>query len=199
MFSTIKKLALGTTAVAALALAFSGAAKAQDVPFALGYYSNAHNTAAPDGTLVFTNDGAQGDSSPSGDICASIYVFDTQEELQECCSCKVTPNGYLALGVNGNLTGNTITGRTLTRGVVKVVSARPIGGTCDATNLQPIIGIRGWLTHIEKVGTAFQVSVEDLKDSTLGGNEQNDLAEDCGVAIELGSGQGTCSCKDVGR
>ncbi len=200
MLSTIKRLALCTTAVAALALAFSGAAKAQDVPFALGYYSNAHNAAAPDGTLVFVNDGNKGDSSPTGDLCASIYVFDNNEEMQECCSCRVTPNGYLALGVNGNLTGNTLTGRTLPRGVVKVVSSQPTNGNiCDPTADLPYPGIRGWLTHIEKVGTAFQVSVEDLKDSSFGANEEADLAEDCTVAIELGSGQGKCSCTDVGR
>ncbi len=210
MLSTIKRLALCTTAVAALALAFSGAAKAQDVFFAVGYYSNANTAGAPDGTLRLVNDGFRSDSSPAGDLCAAIYVFDSTEEMQECCSCRITPNGYLALGVNANLTANTLTGRKLTRGVIKVVSSQPTAGnTCDPTtatiqaNANTHIGIRGWLTHIVKVGTGYQVSVEDLKDSTLDtntpGKEAADLAEDCQVAIELGSGQGTCSCGDVNR
>ncbi len=200
MLSTIKKLALCTTAVAAFALAFSSGARAQDVPFALGYYSNANAAGAPDGTLRLVNDGNQSDTSPAGDLCASIYVFDNNEELQECCSCKVTPNGYLALGVNTQLTANTLTGRKLARGVIKVVSSKPnTGDVCDPTFDSPLIGIRGWLTHIEKVGTAFQISVEDLKDSSFGTAEEGDLTEDCTVATELGSGQGKCSCTDVGR
>ena len=198
MFSTIKKVALCTAAVA-LALAFSSGARAQDNVFALGYYSNANTTGAPDGTLRLVNDGNVNDATPAGDLCASIYVFDNTEELLECCSCRITPNGYLALGVNTQLTNNPLTGKKLTRGVIKVVSSKLISGACDAKQDSEQIGIRGWLTHIEKVGTAFQVSVEDLKDSTLGTNEAGDLAEDCTVATELGSGQGLCSCRDVGR
>jgi hypothetical protein len=187
--------------VAVLALAVvagSQVAWAQgDSTYALGYFSNAHTTGAPDGTLRLVNDGYNGDASPAGDICASIYVFDNHEEFQECCSCRVTPNGYLALGVNGNLTSNTITAVHPQRGVIKVVTSAP---PCDPTYVgAAAFGIRGWLTHIEKVGTAYQVSVEDLKDSSLGGAEQTDLAEDCLVGTELGSGFGTCSCADVGR
>ncbi len=186
--------------VAVLALAVvagSQVARAQgDNNYALGYFTYAHIPGAPDGTLRLVNDGYNGDASPAGDICASIYVFDNHEEFQECCSCRVTPNGYLALGVNGNLTSNTITARPPQRGVIKVVSSAP---PCDATADRQAFGIRGWLTHIEKVGTAFQVSVEDLKDSSLGWDEEKDLAEDCLVGIELGSGFGTCSCTDVGR
>jgi hypothetical protein len=203
MFSTIKRVALCTAAVAAFALAFSSGARAQDNVFALGYYSNANggsSPAGPDGTLRLVNDGNNDDASPAGDLCASIYVFDTQEELQECCSCKITPNGYLALGVNTQLTANPLTGKKLTRGVIKVVSSHTNKwGACDATIVNHDVGIRGWLTHIEKVGTTFQISVEDLKDSTIGDNEDKDLAEDCMVAMELGSGQGKCSCTDVGR
>ncbi len=202
MLSTIKKVALCATAVAALALAFSSGARAQDINYALGYYSNANTTGAPDGTLRLVNDG--NDETQNGDLCASIYVFDDQEEMQECCSCRITPNGYLALGVNSNLTANTITGRTLARGVIAVISSGLQSNKrgCDPTIHDLDHGIRGWLTHIEKVGTGFQVSVEDLKDSSHGGGPSDvevDLAEDCKVAIELGSGQGTCSCGDAGR
>ncbi len=191
-------------AVLALALvAGSQVARAQgDQIYALGYFSSANTTGAPDGSLRLVNDGYHSDSSPVGDVCASIYVFDNHEEFQDCCSCKVTPNGYLALGITSNLISlnNTITGRPVTRGVIKVVSSEPqAGDRCDPTVVDPHFGIRGWLTHIEKVGGGYQVSVEELKDSSLGGDEATDLAEDCKVGIELGSGFGVCSCTDVGR
>jgi hypothetical protein len=215
MLSTIKKVALCTIAAAAFALAFSSGAWAQssfDDEFVIGYFSNANNPAAPDGTLRLVNDGGEGDSSPGGDLCAAIYVFDNNEEMQECCSCKITPNGYLALSVNKNLTNNTITGRTLQRGVIKVISQQPEnqytagGDTCDPTStghtLITLVGIHGWVTHIEKVGVgpAIQVvGVDELVNAFLGYQERADLVEDCAVAIELGSGQGTCSCRDIGR
>ncbi len=207
MNSRIKRLALCTTVMATLALAFSGAAWGQggpDAVFAISYYSNAHTTGAPDATLRLSNDGSLTDASPAGDLCAAIYVFDNNEEMVECCSCRVTPNGYLALSVNTNLTSNVLTGRTLTRGVVKVVSSLPTGGVCDPTTIGPNtnntqVGIRGWLTHVQKAAAGFQFTEEELLDSNLDNDEQTDLAEDCQVAIELGSGVGVCSCKDSGK
>jgi hypothetical protein len=200
----IMRLALCTTVMAALALTFSGAAwgQAPDAVFAISFYSNAHTAGAPDATLRLSNDGTVTDASPAGDLCAAIYVFDNNEEMLECCSCRVTPNGYLALSVNTNLTSNVLSGKTLTRGVVKVVSSLPTGGVCDPTNIgsnNTQVGIRGWLTHVQKAGAGFQFTEEELLDSNLDNDEQADLAEDCQVAMELGSGVGVCSCKDSGK
>jgi hypothetical protein len=173
---------------------------AQDNIYALSYYSNAHTTGAPDGALRLVNDGNVSDSSPAGDLCASIYVFDSIEELSECCSCKVTPNGILSLSVNNNLTNNPLTPEILKRGVIKVVSSLPTSGVCDARNVTPQIGIRGWLTHVQKgTGTAFGQTEEELLDSSFGTSEQTDLAEDCTVLMEMGSGHGSCSCTDSGQ
>jgi hypothetical protein len=203
MLSTIRRLGVCAVAAAVLVWGFSGAAKAQDRPYALGYYNNANTVNVPDGTLRLVNDGAQGGTSPGGDLCASIYVFDNNENMQECCSCKVTPNGYLSLGVNSNLTANNAPNVRLTRGVIKVLSMTPPqNGACDPTFDAPIIGIRGWLTHITRIG-GLEVDVEELKDSTLNTldpQEERDLVEDCGVILSTGHGvTGVCSCADAGR
>src|SRR5260370_42613869 len=42
-----------------------------------------------------------------GGLCADIYVFDSHEEMNECCSCPVTNNGLLTLSVEDDLTNNT--------------------------------------------------------------------------------------------
>jgi hypothetical protein len=198
-----KSLAFGaTTAALILALGSTTAMGQQiiaspDNIFALSYFSNAHTTGAPDAALRVVNDGSVSDASPAGDLCASIYVFDSTEELNECCSCKVTPNGILSLSVNKNLTSNTLTGRVPTRGVIKVVSSKPNAGFCDPTAVLPQTGIRGWLTHVQKgTGTGFGQTEEELTDSTYGAAESADLAEDCKVLIELGTGAGICSCTD---
>lgn len=75
----------------------------QDVPFQVTYFSNSTIIGAPDATLRLVNDGFGGDASPAGDVCAAIYVFSFDEQLQECCSCKITPNGLLTLSINNNL------------------------------------------------------------------------------------------------
>ena len=197
----MRKLACSVLPLLAVALLLGlGTAMAQDNVYDVTYFSNAHTVNAPDGVLRLVNDGNVSDASPAGDLCASIYVFDTREELAECCSCRITPNGILSLSVNNNLTRNTLTGRTLTRGVIKVVSSNLSGGRCNAAVSTPHVGIRGWQTHIQRsVVPAYVTTEEELTDSTFGAAEQADLAEDCGVLFELGSGQGVCSCTDSGQ
>jgi hypothetical protein len=168
--------------------------------YAVSYYANANTAGAPDGTLQLVNDGNASDASPAGDLCAAIYVFDDNENMQECCSCRITPNGYLSLSINSNLTANNAPNKTLHRGVIKIVSSAPSGGVCDPTTTNVHRGIREWLTHIEKVGTGFDHSTEDLKDSNLGVSEMTDLAEDCSLIRSAGHGvTGVCSCADAGR
>jgi hypothetical protein len=191
-----KTLALVAIAAALVLTMGATTAVAQDNLYALSYYSNAHTTGAPDGVLRLVNDGNVSDSSPAGDLCASIYIFDSAEELNECCSCRITPNGIVSLSVNTNLTNNTLTGKKQARGVAKVVSSKLSGGTCDPTVVAPQIGIRGWLTHPQKGTSTWSITEEELMDSTFGSAEQADLAEDCEVLVELGSGAGICSCAD---
>jgi hypothetical protein len=191
-----KSLAFGAMAAALILALGSTTAVAQDNIFAVSYFSNAHVATAPDAALRLVNDGTVSDSSPAGDLCASVYVFDSAEQLNECCSCRITPNGILSLSVNTNLTSNTLTGKTPTRGIVKVVSSKLSGGTCDAKAVAPQTGIRGWITHVQKGASAYVFTEEELLDSTYGSSESADLAEDCTVLVELGSGQGICSCSD---
>jgi hypothetical protein len=194
-----KSLVFGAMAAALILAVGSTTAVAQqdeDDIYALSYYSNAHVTGAPDAALRLVNDGFVSDASPAGDLCASIYVFDSAEQLAECCSCKITPNGILSLSVNNNLTKNTLTGVTPARGVVKTISSFPTAGVCDATVDNEQEGIRGWITHIQRGAAGFGQTEEELMDSHLSTAEATDLAEDCKVLIELGSGHGICSCTD---
>src|SRR3982074_2802638 len=123
-----KTLALSTVAVGLVLAVASTGALAQDNVFALSYFSNAHTRGAPEAVLRLVNDGTLSDASPAGDLCASVYVFESTEELEECCSCRITPNGILSLSVNTNLTSDPLTGKTLTRGIVKVVSSNLSAG-----------------------------------------------------------------------
>jgi hypothetical protein len=187
--------------VVALALvAGSQVARAQSAPitsdvYTVDYYSNANTTGAEDGTVRIINPGTTSKSaSEAADLCALIYVFDANQEMSECCGCFLSANGLLTLSVNNNLTSNPLLGTLLHTGVIKIVSSVN-ANPCDPTKITPTPTLRAWATHIQnKVGTAFPETEGESQAATLGVGEQADLAEDCTVLEELGSGAGVCSC-----
>jgi hypothetical protein len=71
------------------------------------------------------------------------------------------------------------------------VNANP----CDPTKITPTPTLRAWATHIQnKIGTAFPETEGESQAAVLGTGELTDLAEDCTVLKELGSGAGLCKC-----
>jgi hypothetical protein len=187
--------------VVALALAAgSQVAQAQSAPatsdvYTVDYYSNANTTGAEDATVRVINPGTTSlSSTQAADLCALIYVFDANQEMSECCGCFVSANALLTLSVNNNLTSNPLLGTLLHTGVIKIVSsanAKP----CDPTKITLTPTLRAWATHIQnKVGTAFPETEGESQAAILGTGEGADLAEDCTVLEELGSGNGICKC-----
>jgi hypothetical protein len=140
--------------------------QAPDFNYGVGYFTNANASGAPSAQLRLTNDGlfpivvATGEGSvlPQS-LCAAIYVFDTAEEMQECCSCEITPDGYLDLSVNTNLINNILDhGTKPTRGIIKVLSTFfPPSGVCNPTDTELQPGLKGWLTHVSEGGNRGNV------------------------------------------
>ena len=172
---------------------------------------------APDGVglLKVVNDGSQGDTPATGNLCDLIYVF-SNEQLLECCGCVVTPNGSRDYDVRKHLLANTLTGQNPTEVVLQQVSSGPAGasvdfdattcvgnpdgsvscptsGACDPTNAAPLPGLHGWLTQVQTVAGMVGVTEHDVQFPDLG-NGLMDLSEDCRALIELGSGRGLCTC-----
>jgi hypothetical protein len=151
------------------------------------YFANANTTGAPDATLRLTNPG-----TAAGDICASIFVFDPNQELTECCGCLLSPDGLRTLSVNLDLTGNPLTGVHLTTGLVEIVSTLPIAGSCPMpTSISPQPALRAWTTHIQNASFVETETVS--QDATLSTTEVKRLEEEC-IGIRIGSGGGLCSC-----
>lgn len=116
--------------VCALALALcTASAWASTTPPAdtlkVDYFANANTAGAPDGTVRLTNPGTAG-----GNLCAAVFVFDQNQEMSECCSCFLSPDGLRTLSVNTDITGNPLTGVILNTGVIKIVSTGTTAGTC---------------------------------------------------------------------
>lgn len=164
------------------------------------YYSNAGQSCtglqglsgAPDAVVRVINDGDTG-----GNLWASYYVFDDSQELQECCSCFVSPDGVNSEDLNNNLLSNALTGKATPDGVIKVISSS-VG---DATANKPTAGLHGFATHIQRAvpnhnggSGAFFVTETPLADSNLAKGEETMLELLCKFAVILGSGRGTCSC-----
>src|SRR5579863_4455329 len=108
-------------------LAFATVAFAQnpitaDAPFQVRY---AANLAAGESVINITNTGATG-----GNICVNVYAFSPDEQEVSCCSCNVTPNALVNLGVNRDLISNTLTPAHPTSVVVKLLATS--GGSCNA-------------------------------------------------------------------
>jgi hypothetical protein len=192
----MKKLGVLLVLILAVAL-LAGNAMAQNVGdksvYFVTYYSNANTAGAPNAVLRLINDGdastAQIEGRPNGNLWASIYVFDDSQEMLECCNCFISADGLLSEWVNRELTGNTLTGRTPTRGVIKIISS----ATDDPTNNSLKAGIHGTMTHVQYT-SPWTLTEAPLSDANLVNAEQQGLQQSCSFAITLGSGQGTCSC-----
>jgi hypothetical protein len=148
-------------------------------------------------------------TSPVGDICANVYVFDANQEMLACCAKRITPNGLASAAVHRQLTNNTVTTVVPPTGVVKIVLAQPPGATCTPTTIgaTPDAGLGVVFgTHLQKEGSGggnnnpyLFVTETQKAPSTLSSQEQGFLQQACSFALYIGSGQGTCTISADGN
>jgi len=165
--------------------------------FQVNYYSNANTPGVTaDATVRITNPGTNGAPSPSGDLCALIYVFSADQQLAECCGCKVTPNGLRTISVRNDLTSNALTPVTLNTGAIKIVSSNPPPGQCDPTAPAPTPALIAWATHVQTPipGSPGVVTETLFENASLSSSELSVLTEKCGDIVSNGSGFGICRC-----
>jgi len=168
------------------------------------------------GTLGACMFGPSGCATDVGDICVNVYVFQSDEQLEECCSCLVTPNALVHLSAL-DLIGNPGNGVTATNGiVVKLIAtipgtgkipgtqAGPFTGTfCspaypfDVTNLAP--GMRAWATTLHALTATAPVTYAltegKFQTETLSPGELTMVTNLCRFIVGNGSGAGICkSC-----
>ena len=199
----MKKLGFLMLLVAVAAM-LGGTALAQDSDDYHVTYFSGNVANAPDGTLRIINDGNTG-----GNLFASIYVFDDSEELTECCSCVVTPDGLLSESVKLNLTANPINGGIKSRGVIKVVTSSTQAVAPLYTNTFAY-GLESWMTHIQgtkvtlspgamvipTVAAPWFVTETELAKANLSGNEATYLSELCEFDTLLSGKPCTCNLED---
>jgi hypothetical protein len=137
-------------------------------------------------------------TSLNGNMCAMIYIFDTREEMGECCGCPLTPNQMLHDSIK-HVIGSSweLAPGSPTRGVIQIVSAVPNNGRqCSPFQLYtPTPTLNGWITHAQTVA-----GIPGLTEVALTDNGDADPTEGtflinlCGAIVGNGSGAGVCTC-----
>jgi hypothetical protein len=171
------------------------------------YYAN--NTgpgSAVDQTLRLINVGQLGTplSSPMGDICANIYVFDTNEAMIACCSCRMPPNALASASVGHELTNHPLTSVIPRAGVITILPI--IAGTVPCSPIAPFASpdaslVKAFSTHVEVSGPATFITETALLPAPLSRDGAAFLSNACLFLRYLaGSGsRGTCGCTTPGR
>lgn len=154
---------------------------------------------APDQQVRLINFGTNGTplTSPTGDVCANIYVFDANQEMAACCSCRITPNGLKTLNVFTNLTTNPVTGIIPVNGDIKIVSTAASGPTaCSPLGFNGGLtdSLVGFGTHVNTTSAGAFIDETQIPAAALSSQEQNFLPQACQFARFLGSGKGVCAC-----
>jgi len=200
----MKRLGLLPLPVLTIALVLGGTALAQNVGdnsvYFVTYFSNEVQGDVRDQTVRIINDGDTG-----ANLWATFYTYDDSQEMQECCSCEVSPDGLLSESVRNNLTNNPLTGIRVSRGAIKIISSSVNAGGPNFTNTT-MPGLRGWSTHIQSVRNQYpygpgpySLTETALADSNLGSSDKTLQEELCFFIHLLGGGhQGVCSCTPEG-
>ncbi len=195
---------LGTASISASYLSVSGSSSLTVIP--VNYvetedkprsgksshtYFDQANVPGVDGTLRVSNAGGAAEN-----LCAMVYVFSADQQLSECCGCRVSKNGLLTLSLTSDLTSNPLTRGTLTSGTIEVDSADVAGNpTCDPASLSPAGSLTMWATHIQAITTGTPpVTGGSSPVTPPSQNAPMSVQSQCQYVQRLGSGQGICSC-----
>jgi len=145
-------------------------------------------------------------------VCANIYVFDDDQEMDACCSCPITSAGLLTISVKSDLTSNLVIQGNPDEGkqgaLAIVATAQPAGasagtfGPCNPENFGAVgtDNLLGSITHNSAVANNVGGSTTGLTEIGLfddaGGDQVNltYLQAECAVLTGNASGAGVCTC-----
>lgn len=207
----LRKLILAALVLTTVVMAQQIGPAGQDIPFQVRYAANLN---IGESYINITNTGANGASllgpffgGAAGNICVNAYSFSQDEQLIFCCSCLVTPNALVNLGVARDLTSNTLT-QVVPNSVVVKLLATGAGGTAgtgtsctnsaalagDATH--PIVGgLLAWGTTVHNGPNGvpgYTVTETAFSPATLSAGELASITGRCASIIGNGSGHGSC-------
>ena len=177
------------------------AAGANSPTYLVDRYSNNGGPGSPIDTMLrLINVGSAGNpqTSPVGDVCANIYVFDSNQEMISCCSCRLTPNELITSSVANDLTNNPLVSVIPVNGVIKIMPTAATAATCDPTATAPSDStlLEAATTHLEVTGGSSYMTESEMAAVPLSSGEAGFLVSACTFVQYLGGGygRGTCGC-----
>jgi hypothetical protein len=185
--------------VVALLALVPGVAFAQATYYVNYYANNTGPGANFDQIVRIINVGKLGTpmTSPVGDICLDIYVFDANQELITCCDQLITANELDSASVANQLTNSPVTSFVPASGVIKI-AATP--GPCGTPLTQSDASLAAvFATHLAVTGGATYVTETELQPSPLSTDEALFLPQACTFARYVGSGRAYCSTSAPGQ
>ena len=189
---------IGSTTVMAQNDGLTASVNITVMPLLMVQYFNLANAQASgiDSTVQLVNPGLT-----TGTLCAMVYVFDQNQELNECCGCSISTDGVRSLSLLNDLTANPLTGQAPAAGTIEVISSDPTANpTCNAASLAPLGQINAWGTNVQNAGNgAYQVTESTFARSALTNAKAAYLSGLCSYMQQLGSGSGVCSCGTGGN
>jgi hypothetical protein len=187
-----------------------------DSPFQVRY---ATNFSAGESYIDIGNTGANGAALngpgfgvQTGNICVNVYALDPGEELVACCSCLITPDQMVHLGVNADLLVNTANGLKPTSVMVKLVetlagtattgtsctqSAASAGGTAFPLATAGMVAF-GTTLHAGSTAGSFVTTETPFTPATLSSAELASLTGRCAAILGDLSGAGICNSCHAG-
>jgi hypothetical protein len=170
---------------------------AQNNVYQLNYFDNASQD--NDQKIRIINTGEQGGplSANNGTICADIYIFDANQEMVECCACKITANANFELSLNNQLIQRPLTGTPVTSGSIHIIGDTYPG--CNETAPRPLSGLIASKMQVQQAGTSTApiswVSETSFQLAQLSGTQQTFLGQACTFVQYLGGRiRGKCIC-----
>lgn len=169
------------------------------------YYSNNGGKNSPlDQVIRVINNGILGSpaTSPIGDVCANTYVFDANQTMIACCSCRVTPNALASFAVGHDLTSNTLTSLAPINGVVFILPTPAASTTCSpfaplaTSDASLLTGYGSHLTVVDGPTPGTAVTETEMPAVPLSSDQAIFMNDVCLFVQYLGSGKGICSCSN---
>lgn len=202
MSKTRAFVCLAITVVLATSL-FSSAQTVTD-SFQVSYFNNATSTKFGDQVIRIVNPGLQGSRlEDNSAVCANIYVYDSRQKMQACCSCKVEANHTVTLSLAKDLLRRAVNATTPSSGVIKMVSSaiKANFSSCNPTSLATAPNLRATMEHLDLISPAGKVpfdspsstpflSVAAFESSDFSMYELENLIAGCGHILPTNA----CSC-----
>ncbi len=201
-FGLVTAQQVGTATIFASYSGATGTANVTVTPLMFLSYFNRTNAkdSGIDGVMRIVNPGLTANVS-AGNLCAMIYVFDANQELNECCGCSISDHGLRTLSLLHDLTSNPLTGVKPAAGTILMIpSAIAQNPQCNPNSLTPTGALPAWETNDQPNGDGtYSVTETSFHAVSLNSGIAANLAGLCSFIQSEGSGHGVCSCGSGGQ